>query len=64
MGFDDARIDKVFAVTTTKTHRYKQAGNGIVVQVLEAIFKGMLMDGTFEKARTLDDFIDDAKVIA
>ena len=56
MGFDDARIDKAFAVTKTKTHRYKQAGNGIVVQVLEAIFKGILIDGTFERARTLDDY--------
>ena len=60
MGFNDEQIDKAFAVTPAKTQRYKQAGNGIVVQVLEAIFKGIL-DGTFAKKRTLEDFMEDGE---
>ena len=60
MGFNDEQIDKAFAVTPAKTQRYKQAGNGIVVQVLEAIFKGIL-DDTFVKKRTLEDFMEEER---
>lgn len=58
MGFSDEQIDRAFSVTPSKTQRYKQAGNGIVVQVLEAIFRGMLIDGTFERRPTLEDFLE------
>lgn len=43
MGFDDDRIDKLYGCLN-KTNRYKVAGNGIVVQVLEAIFKNIFED--------------------
>lgn len=39
MGWTDAQIDKITGVKTSSTQMYKQAGNGIVVQVLEAVFK-------------------------
>lgn len=42
MGFTDADIDKAVAVGISNAQLYKQAGNSIVVQVLEAIFKQML----------------------
>ena len=41
MGFTDADFDKAQAVNSN-TQLYKQAGNSIVVQVLEAIFAQML----------------------
>jgi DNA (cytosine-5)-methyltransferase 1 len=44
MGFSDADFQKAAAVNSN-TQLYKQAGNSIVVPVLEAIFKNM---GTFK----------------
>ena len=41
MGFDDEDFDKASKVNSN-TQLYKQAGNSIVVNVLEAIFKQML----------------------
>ena len=41
MGFTDADFNKAQAVNSN-TQLYKQAGNSIVVQVLEAIFAQML----------------------
>ena len=41
MGFDDDDYTKMKEVTSD-TQIYKQAGNSIVVNVLEAIFKEML----------------------
>jgi DNA (cytosine-5)-methyltransferase 1 len=38
MGFDDEDFYKAKAVPTSDTQLYKQAGNSIVVNVLEAIF--------------------------
>ena len=38
MGWKDEQIDKI---TVSATQQYRQAGNGIVVQVLEAIFKAL-----------------------
>ena len=38
MGWKDEQIDKVIEIGTSNTQLYKQAGNGIVVNVLEAIF--------------------------
>ena len=42
MDFDDADIDKAKASGVSDSQLYKQAGNSIVVAVLEAIFKEML----------------------
>ena len=41
MGWIDEQIDKIAAARVSSTQQYKQAGNGIVVQVLEAIFKAL-----------------------
>lgn len=41
MGWVDEQIDKIAAARVSSTQQYKQAGNGIVVQVLEAIFKAL-----------------------
>ena len=41
MGFTDEDFDKASKVVSD-TQLYKQAGNSIVVDVLEAIFKEML----------------------
>ena len=42
MGFTDKDVDSAVAVGMSNTQLYKQAGNSIVVQVLEAIFGEML----------------------
>ena len=41
MGFEDTDFDKAQAVPTSDTQLYKQAGNSIVVKVLEAVFKNL-----------------------
>lgn len=41
MGFRDTDFDKAQAVPTSDTQLYKQAGNSIVVNVLEAVFKNL-----------------------
>ena len=43
MGWKDEQIDKIVAAKISGTQQYRQAGNGIVVQVLEAIFKALLL---------------------
>lgn len=43
MGFDDEDFEKADKVNSN-TQLYKQAGNSIVVNVLEAIFKNLLKD--------------------
>lgn len=43
MGWKDEQIEKVKASGISNTQMYKQAGNGIVVPVLEAIFKKLLI---------------------
>lgn len=43
MGWKDEQIDKVIASGMSNTQLYKQAGNGIVVPVLEAIFKQLFL---------------------
>ena len=42
MGFDDSDFEKA-AKVNSNTQLYKQAGNSIVVNVLEAIFKNLLL---------------------
>jgi DNA (cytosine-5)-methyltransferase 1 len=42
MGFEDTDIDRAILIGMSNAQLYKQAGNSIVVQVLEQIFKEML----------------------
>lgn len=44
MGFDDEDFNKAKSVGISDTQAYRQAGNSIVVNVLEAIFKNLLKD--------------------
>lgn len=39
MGFDDTDVDKCSNIGISNTQLYKQAGNSIVVNVLQAIFR-------------------------
>lgn len=58
MGQRDDAIDRIFEVEPAKTVRYRLAGNSIVVDVLEAIFKGIYVDKNFKpKRKTLEDFL-------
>ena len=41
MGWKDEQIDKIQSAKVSGTQQYRQAGNGIVVQVLEAIFNAL-----------------------
>ena len=43
MGWKDEQIDKIAAANVSATQQYRQAGNGIVVQVLEFIFKALFL---------------------
>ena len=43
MGWTDKQIDKIESAKVSSTQQYRQAGNGIVVQVLEAIFKALFL---------------------
>ena len=43
MGWNDEQIDKIAAANVSATQQYRQAGNGIVVQVLEFIFKALFL---------------------
>ena len=42
MGFDDEDIEKCIEIGISNSQLYKQAGNSIVVNVLEEIFKNLL----------------------
>lgn len=42
MGFDDSDFEKAKNVPTSNAQLYKQAGNSIVVNVLEKIFRNLL----------------------
>ena len=44
MGMRDDDIDKIQQVGISNTQQYKMAGNSIVVDVLEAIFKNLFLD--------------------
>lgn len=43
MGWKDEQIDKIVAAKISGTQQYRQAGNGIVVQVLGSIFKALFL---------------------
>lgn len=45
MGMRDDDIDKIQAARISNTQQYKMAGNSIVVDVLEVIFKNLFMEG-------------------
>ena len=51
MGFVDPDIDKIMAAVQSQSQRYKIAGNSIVVNCLEDIFKGMFIDQTYDKPK-------------
>lgn len=44
MGFDDADFDKAQSVGMSNTQLYKQAGNSIVVPVLEGILSNLILN--------------------
>lgn len=44
MGFSDEDFEKAENVPTSNTQLYKQAGNSIVVDVLEKIFNNLLVE--------------------
>ena len=57
MGWDDDSIDKIQFAGVSNSQQYKQAGNGIVVNVLEAIFKELFIHNrTNYKQLSLNDF--------
>lgn len=58
MGVKDSDIDKMIEVNP-ETQSYKQAGNSIVVQVLEAIFDRMFIHTEPLKGQQMDieDFL-------
>lgn len=45
MGFEDKDIDQCINAGLSNTQLYKQAGNSIVVDVLQAILQNLLMEG-------------------
>jgi hypothetical protein len=49
MGFTDKQFDAVKGVSETQL--YRQAGNGMAIQTLEAIFRRMFLDGPAGGAR-------------
>ena len=55
MGWKDEQIDKIQSSGVSNSQQYKQAGNGIVVNVLEAIFKELLMPSDKYEQMTLFD---------
>ena len=49
MGMRDGDIDKIQAAGISNTQQYKMAGNSIVIDVLEAIFKNLFKGNKYEK---------------
>ena len=45
MGFSDEDFEKASQIPLSNTQLYKQAGNSIVVNVLEKIFKKLFEEG-------------------
>ena len=50
MGFDDEDFYKAKFVGISDTQLYKQAGNSIVVNILEYIFEELLYEGELQKS--------------
>lgn len=55
MGFDNTDFDKA-RVVNSDTQLYKQAGNSIVVNVLQAILSGLLAE---ERSDWLDEILEE-----
>lgn len=59
MGFDDEDFEKA-SKANSNAQLYKQAGNSIVVNVLEAILKNLLLEDnidTSEEQMTIYDYL-------
>ena len=56
MGFSDDAYDRAEASGATRSQLYRQAGNSIVVPVLEAIFRGMFIEETWVKSPRIEDY--------
>ena len=54
MGFDDEDIDKCIKVGISDCQLYKQAGNSIVVNVLEAIFRELFKESKNETGTNIN----------
>ena len=57
MGWDDEQIDAIQEAGVSRAQQYRQAGNGIVVQVLEAIFANLFLKkpkGRYEQLSLFD----------
>ena len=52
MGQDDETIDLIQQCNVSKTSQYKLAGNSIVVDVLEEIFKEIYINENFGKCES------------
>jgi DNA (cytosine-5)-methyltransferase 1 len=52
MGFDDSDFDKA-SIFNSDTQLYKQAGNSIVINVLEEIFKQLLINNKYKQERVI-----------
>ena len=61
MGQDEESINRIMEAEPSKTAQYRLAGNSIVVDVLVAIFKGIYVEESFQKAKpkqnSLEDFL-------
>lgn len=56
MGWTDEYFNKISGISNTQL--YKMAGNSIVVQVLEAIFRNMFLEEQQKAQIDIFDFID------
>lgn len=54
MGFDDTDVDKCIKVGISDCQLYKQAGNSIVVNVLEAIFRELFKESINETSTDIN----------
>ena len=54
MGFDDEDVDKCIKAGISNAQLYKQAGNSIVVNVLEAIFKELFKESINETSTDIN----------
>ena len=53
MGFDDEDVDKCIKAGISNAQLYKQAGNSIVVNVLEAIFRELFKESINETSTNI-----------
>ncbi len=58
MGFSDEDFEKAEAIPTSNTQLYKQAGNSIVVTVLEKIFKNLFFSNVNKVQRGVKNYME------